>query len=112
MLNFFFKQNKQMNTFAIQLADDLFSAVPFELINEYMEHEYGKERSSNKIGKRIDGVLNDLAEKIQQYILSHNIGLYKKARLHLAFMGRLEELGYSANLAKKINEIILLKVAR
>lgn len=39
----------------------------------------------------------------------HSLGVYGRAQLHLNFMQRLNQLGYSDDITKYLNEILLVR---
>ena len=112
---FFWKKNKQIDTFAFQIADDLYSEIQPEAATKYLElnqkHKQAKDKESKGLSKEEEKTtrkLKDTILRIQQYRALHKLGIYGKARLHLTFTGRLEELGYDKATAKELNHIILL----
>jgi hypothetical protein len=104
MLGFLFKKNKRIDDFAAQMADEFYSAIPKDAIGDCLGNKKDKRKA-----KAFDNKINDMALQLQQFKLREKVGVYGKARLHLAFMTRLELLGYEQGLAKKINEMILIK---
>ncbi len=104
MFGFLFGKNKAIDGFATQMADDLFSAIPQDVAQQYLGGKTDKKKT-----KAADSRMHDLAIRFRQFKLNEKLGVYGKARLHLTFMTRLESLGYDENLTKKINEVILLK---
>lgn len=106
MMVFFWKKNKEIDLFANSIANDFYSRVQPELAQDYFVNRAEKSKKSVSIVER---TIRDIAGKVQQFRASHSLGVYGKARLHLSFMERLKDLGYDNNLAKKINEIILIK---
>ena len=103
---FFWKKNKQIDLFANSIANDFYSRVQPEVASDYFANKNDKSKKSVSV---VDRAIRDIAVKVQQFRATHSLGIYGKARLHLSFTERLKELGYDNNLAKKINEIILLK---
>lgn len=103
---FFWRKNKQIDTFASTLANDLYSAVQPDTALTYIS---GINEKSNKGDKKIDRRLQDLVFRIQEFRVQHSLGVYGKARLHLTFTERLKELGYEPKVAEKLNELILLR---
>jgi len=86
------------------MADDFFSAIPQDNAKQYLDGKKDKKKT-----KAIESRINDMAIQFQQFKLKEKLGVYGKARVHLSFMNRLELLGYEQDMAKRINEIILLK---
>ena len=100
---FFWKKNKLIDDFAINLADDLYSQIQPEVMNTYLSDK--KSKSAKKINRQLE----DIIHRVKQFRATYSLGVYGKARLHLNFTERLKELGYEKKLAEKINEMILLK---
>ena len=103
---FFWRKNKQIDLFASATANDFFSRVQPEVAQEYFEKKSGK---ADKSAKTMERTIRDITGKVQQFRKANSLGVYGKARFHLNFTERLKELGYDNDLAKKVNEIILLK---
>ena len=55
--------------------------------------------------KEVHGII----KKVNQFKVVNSLGVYGKARLHLKFKVRLEELGYDVTIVNKLNEIIMVK---
>lgn len=119
---FFWKQNKKIDQFATQLADELFSMVPPEMAADLMLDaneaggKKGKAKSGGKKYKRqgagaakMDALMNEIISKIIEFRTRLKLGVYGKARLHMQFRARLLELGYDERLSKSINEEIMLR---
>jgi len=111
---FFWKKNREIDAFAYQLADALYSdvlpAAADEYIAEAVTAAKGKAaKKANDLDKRVSHRLNDIITRIQQYRATRSLGVYGKARLHLTFTERLKELGYHPNTAKELNMLILLR---
>jgi hypothetical protein len=104
MLGLLFPKYKRADGFAAQMANDFYSGIPLDDFRKYLNSEKDK-----KSTKRIDTKLNDLAIRFRQFKVTEKLGVYGKARLHLAFINRLELLGYDQEAAKRLNEMILLK---
>jgi len=100
---FFWKNNKIIDDFAINLADELYSHIQPDAIEIYLADK------KNKSAKKTERQLSDFIDRVRQFKKISSLGIYGKARLHLTFTERLNELGYNKKLADKINEIILLK---
>jgi len=105
MFSFLFPKNKTIDGFATRMADDFFSAIPPDVTKQYLENNSDKKKT-----KTLESKMKDLTIQFQQFALQERLGVYGKARLHLTFMKRLESLGYDQNGAKRINEMILLKM--
>jgi len=112
-MNFFFwKKNKQIDIFAILLADEFYSHIqPQVAIDFVKETTRGRKQSgtTNRQNIRINKILEDSARQIIAFKEQHSLGVYGKARLHLIFMQRLNQLGYSEDITKYLNEIILVR---
>ena len=107
---FFWRKNNKIDKFASALADEIYSSIQPVAAAQYFENTASKE-SKKKAIKSIahtEGVLSAAISKIKQFRETHQLGVYGKARLHMKFMERLEELGYQSNVAKKCNEFIML----
>ena len=100
---FFWKKNKLIDDFAINLADELYSHVQPNVMEAFIANK------KDKAAKKTDRQVAELINRVQQFRTANSLGIYGKARLHLTFTARLNELGYNKKLAEKINEIVLLK---
>jgi len=109
---FFWKKNKQIDAFAILLADEFYSHIqPQVAIDFVKETTEGRKQSgkTNKQNIKINKILEDFAKQIIAFKKQHSLGVYGKARLHLNFMQRLNQLGYSEDITNYLNEIILVR---
>jgi hypothetical protein len=103
---FFWKKNRQIDAFAHNLANDLYSTVQPDAALAYATQSASKSKKSDaKTARKLD----DLIMQVKQFRLDNSVGVYGKARLHLKFMERLKELGYQDKVAEKINEVIMLR---
>ncbi len=109
---FFWKINKQIDAVAIVLADEFYSQIQPQVAIDFVTETTGGRKQSGKTNKqniRINKILEDIAKHIIAYKEQHSLGIYGKARLHLKFMQRLNQLGYSEDITKYLNEIILVR---
>ncbi len=110
---FFWRKNKEIDAFAFQLADELYSDIQPGMAGQYLSQNNaakGKEaKKATDVHNRVTRRHNEIITKVQQYRAVHSLGIYGKARLHLTFTERLKELGYSQATAKEFNQIILLR---
>ena len=103
---FFWKKNKQIDAFANTIANDLYSTIPPEIAQDYMN---GPDSKTKKVNIKVARKLDDIVLRIKQFRAENRIGVYGKARLHLKFMARLEELGYEKKVAKLFNEQTMIR---
>ena len=107
---FFWKKNNVIDQFANDLANELYSDIQPQLMAEYFS---GEESSGVKqFGKRVQNRLGVVVKVIQQFRLTHSLGVYGKARLQLKLNERLQELGYEKDVIDKLNRMILLRAAK
>lgn len=111
---FFWKDNPHIDTFAQTLADDLFSHVQPDAALAYFSADASTDaRNAGKKAlaqnREIDRRIKDLVKKVKQFRTQYALGIYGKARLNLKFMERLKDLGFAPEVAKKLNQIILLQ---
>jgi len=106
---FFWKNNKAIDNFANDLANDLYSQLQPKLITDYYQLINSKDKKVLKTRKKVETQFQNAVTKIQHFRGAHKIGVYGKARLHLKFKERLKELGYDPDAVTKINEMLLLK---
>lgn len=108
---FFWKKNQLVDQFAKTLADELFSYLPPAAVESYFAT--AADRAVNKLPaaqiKDLERRIKDAVLKVQYFKGQQSLGVYRKARLHLVFTERLEELGFSKTAAQEINKIILLQ---
>lgn len=100
----FWRKNKEIDRFAIILADELFSQFPPQML------ENSGKTSEKKILHRFDKELRNIVMRLRDYKAINKLGVYGKARFHLSFMERLRYHGYPESLIKEVNEHILVKV--
>jgi hypothetical protein len=103
----FWKNNNRIDVFASALADELYSLIQPQLAKDYFDTP-ANDKKARKTNKKIGGKLQDIIKQVDQFRITHSLGIYGKARLHMKFTERLEELGYDANIAKRINELVML----
>ena len=102
----FWKNNKQIDSFARAVADDLFSFVQPEVAHE---HLFGGAKKAKKQQRKVDQKFNDIVLQIRRFSDSNSLGVYGKARLQREFNDRLAELGYEPEVVNKLTEIVLLR---
>jgi hypothetical protein len=107
---FFWKNNKMIDVFAMNLANDFFSIVQPALINGYFSESSTKDKKAKKDRKTVETNLAVLIKKIQQFRSTNKLGTYGKARLQMSFNNRLKELGYDASSIRQLNEYILVRI--
>lgn len=100
----FWKKNREIDNFANILADELYSQLPPKLIQNQ------KGTSGKKLALRFDKELQRIVSRLQDFKAIHKLGVYGKARFHLTFKERLRSHGYPEELAREINEYLLVKV--
>jgi hypothetical protein len=105
---FFWKDNRKIDTFALAVADDLFSYVQPDLARN---HVLGRGDISKKKKAKIEQKFTDIILQIQRFSEAESLGVYGKARLQKQFNDRLEELGYPVEVVNKITESFLLQNA-
>ncbi len=98
-----FKKRKLIREFSEQLAADLYSLAPPDLIRE------AREGKSKKVRKTYDRAMDQIITKTAQFKDVQKLGVYGKAKLHQVFMGRLEVLGYDQELVREVNRVLLLR---
>ena len=106
MALFFWKNNKLIDAYALEIADDLFSYVNPDVAKQ---HFGGKAKMPKKQALKIEKKLNDLIIRVKRFSTTNSLGIYGKARLQQKLNGRLEELGYPSNVVARISEIVLLQ---
>ena len=105
---FFWKNNKLIDSFANELAGELFSNVNPDQARLFFEGSSDK-KQMRKSEKNLQNQLSVIINKINEFKLINTLGVYGKARLHLKFKLRLEELGYDKPVVDKLNETLMLK---
>lgn len=102
----FWKNNRQIDTFAHTVADDLFSYVQPEVARDLL---FGGAQKNSKQRRKIEQKVNDIVLQMRRFSDSQSLGIYGKARLQREFNGRLQELGYDDDVVNKLTEIVLLQ---
>lgn len=100
----FWRKNREIDGFANTLADELYSQLPPQML------EKQDKSAAKKISRRFDKELQHIANQLQDFKVIHKLGVYGKARFHLAFVERLRSHGYPEDLSKEINEYLLVNV--
>ena len=107
---FFWRKNRVIDAFAHKLADEFYSHFSSEQASVLMgDTQAMPGKKNDKHIHKIDQLVSQTVNQIQSFRQVQKLGVYGKARVHLTFMERLQELGYSRETAQKINQIILLK---
>lgn len=97
---FFWKKNRLIDEFALQLADHLFKIVPPEKIDD--------KKNARKLLKKLDRELDKIYKKLARFDLQNNLGIYARARLQNKFNYRLKELNYPSEFVDVLNEKMLI----
>lgn len=119
---FFWQKNSLVEAFARTQADDLSSFLRPEVLAEYLaagagSPVAGKKKKTGHVSlkktvarsREAEHRLAEIITRVRQFKAEQSLGIYRKARLHQVFADRLVELGYTADLAKEINQLILLQ---
>ena len=102
----FLRDNKEIDTVARAIADDLYSNVLPDVATARLS---GKSDLSKKKASRVDQKMTDVVLQIKRFSEAKGLGIYGKARLQQKFNERLEELGYKDSTVRKLSELILLR---
>lgn len=105
---FFWKKNNAIDIFANGLANELFSIVSPSDAAKYFDG-ISDEKQMKKIVNKLQREIQGIIRKVNQFKVINSLGVYGKARLHLKFKVRLEELGYDAKIVNKLNQVIMVK---
>ncbi|MCK5001894.1 MAG: hypothetical protein KAJ92_00260 [Gammaproteobacteria bacterium] len=105
---FFWKKNNVIDTFANELANELFSTIQPSVAKTFFENSFDK-KQMKKTEKKMEKEIQIIIKKVNQFKAVNSLGVYGKARLHLSFKERLEELGYDSSIINELNEIIMLR---
>lgn len=105
---FFWKNNELIDLFANKLASELYSNVNPDQARQFFESSLDK-KQMRKSEKKLQTEMGGIVKKINEFKLINTLGIYGKARLHLKFKLRLEELGYDKQIVDKLNEAVMLK---
>ena len=108
---FFWKKNKAIDVFANELANELFSTIQPSSAKKLFEESEGfsSKKQLRKAEDKMDKEIQNIIKKVNQFKVINSLGVYGKARLHLKFKVRLEELGYDGVIVNKLNQIVMLK---
>lgn len=115
---FFWRNNRAIDQRAILIADDFFSQAPPDAAKAFLDSLGSKKISRKNLRKKksiaaesanVESALWIVISRVMELKSEFSLGVYGKARLHMKFMSRLTELGYSESLAKQYNEIVLLE---
>ena len=110
---FFWRKNKLIDSFSVMLADEFFSNLPPQQLAEFsadLKSAGNRKKAEKKMNRKMQSVVESAVSKFSEFIRSESLGVYGKARLHMQFMERLQQLGYEKELAEKINQDIMLKI--
>ena len=112
-LLFWKTKDPQIDAFAQQLANRLFSELPPALVEKIFtsEAEISTPRSGakKKPGVNAGRITEEVGRQLRQFSQQSRLGIYGKARLHMQFRSRLIELGYSKGDARAIDQLILFQ---
>lgn len=100
---FFWRKNKEIDRFAISLADELYSQIPPSML------EAVATKANKKFARHWEKEINATIVRLRDYKALHSLGVYGKARLHLTFMERLRSHGYAEDIIKELNDFLLVK---
>lgn len=100
----FWRRNKEIDRFANILADELYTHLPPQML------EKQKKTSDKKLVRRFDKELQNIVTRLHTFKTVNKLGVYGKARFHLTFLDRLRSHGYPEELAKELNDYLLVKV--
>ena len=100
---FFWRKNKGIDSFAIEVADELYSQIPPDMFEDLSS------RKASKIAKRWEKEIQATIIRFRDFKAGNELGVYGKARLHLTFMERLRSHGYSEDVIKELNDFLLVK---
>lgn len=107
----FWKKNRKIDEFAQQMADEFFSQVQPDVAEKFFEtdaDDAGKKSARKNKTHAVSTQLDGTAGRLKLMKEELNLGVYGKARFHMKFMSRLEQLGYSKDLAGRINQHLML----
>ena len=105
---FFWKDNRKIDTFAVAIADEMFSFIQPDVVRDMFEGtSQTNKKKRHKVEQRLSGVVNQM----QQFSQANSLGIYGKARLQKQFSDRLLELGYDVDVTNKLVETIVLRVS-
>lgn len=97
---------------AILLADNFFSQLQPQIAIDYFRNtQQKKDKQANKRNIKSKNLLDQTAAQMITFRKDNSLGVYGKARLHMTFMNRLNELGYPEDITRQINEIIMLRTS-
>ena len=97
----FWKKNHKIDDFALQLANHFFKIVPPEKISS--------DQNMRKTLKKLDRELGKIFTKLSKFDSQNNLGIYTRARLQNKFNHRLDELGYTPEFVKALNDKMLVE---
>jgi hypothetical protein len=104
----FWKFNSAIDTLAHDIANDIYAAIQPQAIADFYEGKCDKNQAK-KIEKTLNNRIQMIIIKIKDFKAMNPIGVYGKARLHLKFKERLQELGYTSSVSTKLNHIIMVE---
>lgn len=104
----FWKNNKTIDTFANEAANNLFSTMQPQALQAFLSDSMD-DQQAKKFSKTMDRAIQDQVVRINQFKKLHSLGVYGKARLHLKIRQRMSELGYSPDAAVKIDQMIMIR---
>lgn len=105
----FWKKNKDIDIFANDIANELFSMVQPDSIRDFFQGS-SKDKKLKNERKKVEANISGVIKKIQQFRAANSLGTYGKARLQLGFSNRLQALGYDPDTVRELNEFILVRI--
>ena len=101
MALFDLKSTRELEEFAVSLADDLGRRFP----------PASEARTDPGAQHQIKVILEGLGARAVRYHKEHKLGVYKKAKLGNAFKWKLKELGYSAEFCERATKEVITRLA-
>ena len=101
MALFGLQSTRELEEFAVSLADDLGRRFP----------PASEARTDPGARHQIKVILEGLGARAVRYHREHKLGVYKKAKLGNAFKWKLKEIGYSAEFCERATKEVITRLA-
>ncbi len=104
---FFWRKNRTIDAVAFEVADEIYSQVPPEML---LASAQGPGRKPDKkLDRKLARAQQASARRLREFIQVQELGVYGKARINLKVIERLREHGYGEDFIDQVKDYLLLE---
>jgi hypothetical protein len=113
----FWKQNPEIDAFALQLANHFSSRLPPSAAEAALAAAdepapaAPRKRKTAQPADVLEKLLGEASQQLHRFSEQRGLGIYGRARMHMQFRSRLVDLGYAKDVARGVDSMILLRGA-